>query len=155
MEVMTEDLVWSMLAKIPIGTIVAWILVIIAIITTICLVVIKTYKAFDKYSKLKDENEKQKDMLKEHDKLIKQVNDSLTEIKSSLATQTEVNLKQIRHTIVHTCDDAIDVGFISAGKLKSLEELFEEYTTVFHGNGYVKTMVEKVRKLPIEGKLDD
>lgn len=155
MEVMTEDSVWGLLAKIPIGTIVAWIVVLAAIVTTICLVVIKSYKAFTKYNKLKDENEKQKETIKEHDKLIKDVNDSLAEIKSSLATQTEVNLKQIRHTIVHTCDDALSAGAISAGKFKSLEELFEEYTNVFHGNGYVKTMVEKVRALPIIGNLDD
>lgn len=155
MGTMTEDSVWGLLAKIPIGTIVAWAVVVMSIITVICLVVVRSYKAFTKYSKLKDENEKQKQMILEHDKLIKSVNDSLAEIKSSLDTQKDVNLKQIRHTIVHTCDDAISAGCISAGKFKSLEELFEEYTNVFHGNGYVKIMVEKVRGLPIIGNLDD
>lgn len=33
--------------------------------------------------------------------------------------------------------------------------MFEEYTTIFHGNGYVKTMVYKVRELPVKGKLDN
>ena len=33
--------------------------------------------------------------------------------------------------------------------------MYEEYVEIFHGNGYVKTLMERVRKLPIVGKLDD
>ena len=46
-------------------------------------------------------------------------------------------------------------GEISINKLRSLEEMYEEYVEIFHGNGYVKTLMERVRKLPIVGKLDD
>ena len=66
-----------------------------------------------------------------------------------------MNLKQIRHTIVHTCEDALDKGEISINKLRSLEEMYDEYVKIFHGNGYVKTLVMRVRKLKIVGKLDD
>jgi hypothetical protein len=73
----------------------------------------------------------------------------------SLDEQKEVNLKQIRHTIVHTCEDALEKGEISINKLRSLEEMYDEYVDIFHGNGYVKTLVMRVRKLKIVGKLDD
>ena len=36
-----------------------------------------------------------------------------------------------------------------------LKQMFEEYTKVFHANGYVKTLVMKTRQLPVVGKLDE
>jgi len=33
--------------------------------------------------------------------------------------------------------------------------MYDEYVEIFHGNGYVKTLVTRVRKLKIIGKLDD
>ncbi len=33
--------------------------------------------------------------------------------------------------------------------------MYDEYTEIFHGNGYVKTLVMRVRELPIIGKLDE
>ena len=110
--------VWSTLSGITIGSLVAWCVVIVVIITTI-------------------------------------VNESLAKINKRLDEQSDVNLKQVRHTIVHTCYDAIAAGEIQVGKLKSLEEMFDEYLNVFHGNGYVKSLVERVRKLPVVGSLDD
>ena len=79
----------------------------------------------------------------------------MKDIKKSLDEQKEVNLKQVRYNIVHACDDAISAGAISAGKLRSIEEMYEEYTSIFHGNGYVKTMVLKARQLPISRQLDE
>lgn len=152
---MDTNSVWDLLSSIPIGTVVAWIVVIFAIITAICTGTIKLYKVFTKYKKIKDENEEQKKLLEEHGNVLKEVNDSLKTIKESLDEQKEVNLKQIRYTIVHTCDEAIHDGEISAGKLRSLEEMYEEYVEIFHGNGYVKTLVKKVRELPVVGKLDE
>lgn len=83
------------------------------------------------------------------------INAMLEKIQLSLDEQRDVNLKQIRHTIVHTCEDALERGQISINKLRSLEEMFDEYTGIFHGNGYVKTLVTRVRELEIIGKLDD
>lgn len=147
--------VWEFLSGIPIGTIVAWIIVICAIISALCAGTIKLYKIFTKYKEAKDKDEKQQKVIESHDETLKEIEKSLIAIQKSLAEQKEVNLKQIRHTIVHTCEDALDKGEISINKLRSLEEMYDEYVEIFHGNGYVKTLVTRVRKLKIIGKLDD
>ena len=147
--------VWELLSSIPIGTLVAWIIVIVAIITALCTGAIKLYKLFTKYKEAKDKEQKQEEIIANHDKTLRDIDETLKEIKKSLDEQKEVNLKQIRHTIVHTCEDALDKGEISINKLRSLEEMYDEYVEIFHGNGYVKTLVTRVRKLKIVGKLDD
>lgn len=152
---MDTQQVWDVLLSLPIGTVVAWIFVICAILAGVGTAAIKLYKVFSKYRDLKERNEEAQDTLTEHGESIKEIKDILTKMQASLDEQREVNLKQLRHDIVHTCDDAIAAGYISIGKLKSLEEMFEEYVELFHGNGYVKTLVMKVRQLPIVGKLDD
>lgn len=140
--------IWELLFSVPIGTVVAWIVVICTIATALSMAIVKLYKLFAKYKKVKDDTEAQNEWIKE-------VKESLSYIKDSLEEQKEVNLKQIRYTIIHICDDALAVGEISAGKLRSLEEMFDEYTQIFHANGYVKTLVKKVRLLPVVGKLDE
>ena len=147
--------VWSTLSGITIGSLVAWCVVIVVIVTTIVKGVIKLYTFFDKYKQLKEENANQSKLIKEHDETLKSINESLAKINKRLDEQSDVNLKQVRHTIVHTCYDAIAAGEIQIGKLKSLEEMFDEYLNVFHGNGYVRSLVERVRKLPVVGSLDD
>ena len=126
-----------------------------AIITAICTGTIKLYKVFTKYREAKDKNEKQEKIIESHETTLKEIDKTLQEIKKSLEEQKDVNLKQVRHTIVHTCEDALDRGEISINKLRSLEEMYEEYIDIFHGNGYVKTLVEKVRQLKVVGKVDD
>jgi hypothetical protein len=143
------------LSSITVGQIIAWFSVLTAIITAICTGTIKMYKLFTKYREAKDRNEKQDEIIKSHDATLKEIDATLQVIRKSLEEQKDVNLKQVRHTIVHTCEDALDRGEISINKLRSLEEMYEEYTDVFHGNGYVKTLVEKVRQLKVVGKLDD
>ena len=147
--------IWDLLSGIPIGTIVAWVIVICTIIAALCAGTIKLYKVFSKYKEAKDKDEKQQKIIASHDETLKEIEKTLLEIKQSLNEQKEVNLKQIRHTIVHTCEDALDKGEISINKLRSLEEMYDEYVEIFHGNGYVKTLVMRVRKLKIIGKLDD
>lgn len=104
---------------------------------------------------MKDKDLKQTEVIINHDNTLREIEKSLQSINKSLEEQKEVNLKQIRHTIVHTCEEALEKGEISINKLRSLEEMYEEYVEIFHGNGYVKTLMERVRKLPIVGKLDD
>lgn len=147
--------VWDLLSSIPIGTIVAWIVVICAIITALCTGTIKLYKIFTKYKEMKDKDKKQTEVIENHEKILCEIDKSLKTMNKSLDEQKEVNLKQIRHTIVHTCEDALEKGEISINKLRSLEEMYDEYVDIFHGNGYVKTLVMRVRKLKIVGKLDD
>ena len=143
------------LSSISVGQVIAWFLVISAIITTICTGTIKLYKVFTKYREAKDKNEAQEKVSESHETTLKEIDKTLQEIKKSLEEQKDVNLKQVRHTIVHTCEDALDRGEISINKLRSLEEMYEEYIDIFHGNGYVKTLVEKVRQLKVVGKVDD
>lgn len=147
--------VWDLLSSIPTGTIVAWISVICAIIVTLCTGTIKLYKVFTKYKEMKDKDKKQTEIIENHEKILCEIDKSLKTMNKSLDEQKEVNLKQIRHTIVHTCEDALEKGEISINKLRSLEEMYDEYVDIFHGNGYVKTLVMRVRKLKIVGKLDD
>lgn len=144
--------VWDSLSGITIGQIVAWITVILAIISALCTATIKLYKVFTKYKEMKDKEEKQETIIENHDKTLNEIKNSLQEIKNSLVEQKEVNLKQTRHTIVHTCEDCLEKGEISINKLRSLEEMYSEYVDVFHGNGYVKTLVERTRALKIVGK---
>lgn len=152
---MDEKSIWILLSSIPIGTIIAWITVICVIIATFCTGTIKLYKMFVKYKKMKDKDEEQTRIIEGHDRTLKLIEESLKSINLSLEEQKEVNLKQIRHTIVHTCEDALEKGEISINKLRSLEEMYEEYVGIFHGNGYVKTLMTRVRKLNIIGKLDE
>lgn len=147
--------IWEVILNVPIGKLLAWIIVIASIITAIVTGTIKLYKIFSKVKDLKAADEEKSKMLHEHDKTMKDIDERLGKIQEALDVQKEVNLKQVRYQIVHTCDEAIASGSISAGKLKSLEELFEEYTRVFHGNGYVKTLMMKARKLPVTGSLDE
>lgn len=155
MEANTTDAVWQLLGNIPVGTIVVWITVAAAIIGAICGATIKLYKVFLKYQNVKNENKKQAETIAQHEEMLQKISESLVKIENSLEQQKEVNLKQIRYSIVHTCDEALESGFITAGKFKSMLEMYEEYTEIFHGNGYVKTLVKKTEKLPISGKLDE
>lgn len=147
--------VWDLLSSITLGTVIAWITVVFAIAAFFCTGAIKVYELFIKYKEAKDKNEKQETVIENHDGTLKEIEKTLLEIKNSLDEQKEVNLKQVRHTIVHTCEEALEKGEISINKLRSLEEMYEEYVEIFHGNGYVKTLVYKVRKLKVVGKLDD
>lgn len=149
---MDAQSIWDLLSSISIGVIMAWIVVICTVISALCAVTIKLYKIFTKYKEMKDREEKQETIIETHDKTLNEIKDSLEEIKKSLVEQKDVNLRQTRHTIVHTCEECLERGEISINKLRSLEEMYSEYIEVFHGNGYVKTLVERTRHLKIVGK---
>lgn len=151
---MNTDSVWSTLQAIPIGTVIAWGIVIITIISIICTTIIKLYKAFEKTHEIKEENDNFKSLVTSHTDKLNQIEQSLSEIKFALNEQKEVNLKQLRHEIVSSCEVALKNNSITTSSLCSLEEMYEEYRDVFHGNGYVKTLIEKVRKLEIDKDFD-
>lgn len=153
---MDTQSIWDLLSGISIGQAVAVVSAIAAAITALCTGTIKLYKVFTRYKEAKDRDETQKALIEGHDQTLQEIQSALEVIKQSLDEQKEVNLKQIRHTIVHTCEDAIEKGEISINKLRSLEEMYEEYVDIFHGNGYVKTLVTRVRKeVNIVGKADE
>lgn len=143
---MNTNEVWNVLSNLKIGTVVAWISVICAIIAAICTAAIKLYNIFEKYKKSKDKIAKQAEVIAQHNEAFAEIRAQLQNISEALNEQKEVNLKQVRHTIVHTCEDALDRGEISTNKLQSLEEMYAEYTDLFHANGYVKTLMTRVRK---------
>lgn len=143
---MNTNEVWNVLSNLKIGTVVAWISVICAIIAAICTAAIKLYNIFDKYKKSKDKIAEQAEVIAQHNEAFAEIRAQLQNISKALNEQKEVNLKQVRHTIVHTCEDALDRGEMSTNKLQSLEEMYAEYTDLFHGNGYVKTLMTRVRK---------
>lgn len=152
---MDTNSIWAMLSNIRVGQLLAWGAVIVAIITAIVKGCSRIYEIFEKYKKLKEENEQQSKMLKRHDESLNQINDSLKQINAALAIQKDVNLKQIRHTIVDSCYEALLANQIEIGRLKSLEEMYDEYVQVFEGNSYVTGLVKRVRNVPIVGTLDD
>lgn len=143
---MNTNEVWDVLSNLSIGTVVAWISVICAIIAAICTAAIKLYNIFEKYKMSKDKTAKQEEVIARHNEAFAEIRAQLKSISEALNEQKEVNLKQVRHTIVHTCEDALERGEMSTNKLQSLEEMYEEYTDLFHGNGYVKTLMTRVRK---------
>lgn len=140
------------LSSFSVGRVVAWIVVIGTILSTLCAGIIKLYKVFTKYRDMKDKEQKQETIIETHDKTLNEIKDSLQDIKNSLNEQKDVSLKQLRHTIVQTCEDCLEKGEISINRLRSLEEMYSEYVDVFHANGYVKILVERVRTLKIVGR---
>lgn len=139
--------IWDSLFSLSIGKVAGWLVVIGVIISGICVATIKLYKVFSKYKQLKDEDKRQRDLLLEHDKILKDLQVSINDIKKSTDEQRNFNLKEIRYLLVNSSEEALAAGYISENKLKALEELYEMYKDVFHGNGYVKGLMIRVRQL--------
>lgn len=146
---MNVESVWQIISDVKIGALFAWAVVIIAIFTTVTRGIKNIYAFISKYKEMKDMNERQTKMLDEHEKNFKEIKDSLTKISKSLDEQKTINLKYTRHILVDGCCAAIVTGNIQNEQLASLEEIYEEYRTVFNGNAYVSGLMERVRALPI------
>lgn len=152
---MDTQSVWEVLSSIPVGTVVAWIVVICAIIAAICTGAVKLYKVFEKYRGYKEETEEQKELLYRHDRLLDDMNESLNLIKESIGLQKETNKKRLRYDLTKMCNRALSEQRVTLSILNSIEEMFEDYVGVYNGNSWVKTLVFKVRKLPIIEDLDE
>ena len=152
---MNTSSVWQLLADIKIGTLIAWCLVIIAIIASVIKGVKSVYTFICKYNELKGINERQSKMLEEHKRLIETINTNLLKIGKSLDEQKDINMKYVRHIIVEACHEAIKAKGIQIEQLASLEEMYDEYVNVFNGNSYVSGLVARVRKLDILDNIDD
>lgn len=172
---MDTQSVWGELSTIPIGTIVSWVSVIAVIVSAIWFGIIKLFKVFSKYKEVQDENENQKnllvqhdecleeirlelskirgsihnDKLEEHDEVLAEIRECLEKMNKSLDDQMKINYEYLKHSIVISCQRAIDRNYITTEELQSLEEMFKEYVEIYHGNGYVKGMIIKARKVPI------
>jgi len=102
-------------------------------------------KAVEEVSKLVINHETQMNGIKEQ----------LTKIQNTLDEREVTEFKRMRHEIVQSGEAAMMNGSITIRQLKSLEELYEVYHQEKHGNGYVTTLMYKIRELPIVGKLDE
>jgi Sec-independent protein translocase protein TatA len=143
------------LSSIQVGTLIAWILVIGTIIGVIVFGLKKLYKIFEASRTVKDESDALKKMVQNHEAQLKQISEQLTNIQKSLDEQDNVELKRMRHDIVQAGESAISNKSITIRQLRALEELYEVYHDERHGNGYVSTLMKKVRCLPVDGKLND
>ena len=151
---MKTDDITSFLLTIHVGTIIAWFVVISGIITSIVAGTIKLYKLFSSAQKLKNENDEFKNLVKTHDEQLGVIQTSILDIQSKLERQEESEIKKLRYSLIRAMEEYVAKGEITIRQLKSLEENFEEYHSR-HQNGYVTTMMRKVRTLPIIGKLDE
>ena len=152
---MDTQSVWEVLSSIPVGTVVAWITVICAIIAAICTGAVKLYKVFEKYKRLKDENIEQKELLYEHEDILREIRESLSSIKGDLDDEKEMTMKRLRHSITKHCNDAIQAGEILNSELKSIEEMNTDYCNIYNGNSWVHILVEKAESLPIIYDVQD
>lgn len=152
---MNKSDVIEYLSSIQVGTIIAWILVIGMIVGSTVFGLKKLYKIFEASQEYKDESDAMKKMVQNHEAQLGQISNQLTCIQNSLDKQDTVELKRMRHDIVQAGENAIANKSITIRQFRSLEELYEVYHDERHGNGYVSTLMKKVRDLPIIGKLDD
>lgn len=149
----TKDVI-QILSSIPIGTIIAWLVVFFGIIASIATGTIKLYKVFEKTHKMKEENDEFRKMVKNHDIQLKSIEGTLNSIQETLEERDKVELSKLRYSIVRAGEEYVSTCSITIRQLKALEEMFEEYHGK-HGNGYVTTLMRKVRALPVIGKLDE
>ena len=109
-----------------------------------------------KFDKREHSHWEESKMIKEqYDSRISNVTDKLDIILEKLDRQDQLDLKKLRHSIVRAGEESIEKGKITIRALKSLEEMYEEYSTNYHANSYVTTLMDKVRILPVIGKLNE
>jgi len=157
---MNEDIAWNTLSKIPVGTIVSWIILITIIITGFSMFIIKLYKIFEKSKSIRDENDEYRTLVKKHDEALELIRQELKCIMNEQNETKKRELKKLRHSIVRSGEEAISNNCITIRRLKSLEELYDDYTSFKdengkQANGYVRSLMVKVRRLKVIGKLDE
>ena len=144
---MTTQEVWQVLGNIPIGTIVAWGIVILAIIAAVSAAITKLFGVFTKYRDHKAHVENTQERLQRHDQMLENIDESLKEIYEAMK-------KSMRYDVVRGCEAAIAANSVKRGQLRALEELYEAYAGV-GGNQYATTLMKKVRQLPVDMTGED
>ncbi len=157
---MNEDIAWEFFSKIPVGTIVSWIIFIIIIIGGFGMLIIKLYKIFEKTKKIQDENNDFKKQVAKHDDALSLIIKELESIRNEQTESKRRELKKLRHSIVRAGEEAVSKESITIRELRSLEELYTTYSEFKDddgksANGYVHTLMNKVRRIQVIGMLDD
>lgn len=156
---MGTESVWEILAQIPIGVLIAWIIVFGIIVGVIYAGVIKLFHLFVNIKKKKDEFEELKDDMHEYTERVDKLEGKIDNVIHMLEKQNDDKRIEMRHSIVRAGEEALSEGKISIRKWKALHEMYDIYHQPDEhgivGNGYVSTLMDKLDKLPIEGKLDE
>lgn len=159
--------IWELLSSISIGTAVAWTTVVCAVTSVICTGTINLYKIFTKYKNVKDENEemratvdghelKFKELKEQLDRMSQDISQQFCDIKIALNEQNETKVKELRHSITITGENALANGRMSIRQWKSLHEMFNEYSNKYKQNSYVESLIKKVdQDVEIIGRLDE
>ena len=64
----------------------------------------------------------------------------------------ESQRNQLKASIVKTCNEAFDQGFILATELETLNRRADSYWQL-DGNSYVRTLIDHVNNLPVRGNV--
>ena len=154
----TESLLET-LSQIPVGTVIAIIVVLCAAIGGIVTGVVKLYQIFTKVKEKKDEMQDLKDTVERIDQEQKETKDDVKDIIDILHKQNEHERIKLRHSIVRAGEEAIANRKITIRQLRALHEMYDIYhqpdDNGVCGNGYVATLMQKVDILPVEGNLDE
>lgn len=95
------------------------------------------------YHKNRNHDEKITETIAAHTKIIEE----LTEKCKMLSN--EMKKMELRLNITAICNSCLSKGSITSNEFKMLEGLYAEYQEL-GGNGYIKTLMEKIRALPIK-----
>ena len=164
---MDTNSVWELLSSISIGTVVAWVTVICAIIGVICTGTIKLYKIFTKYKNVKDEENELRTNVANHEEQLIEIKQQLeamnqnisqqfSDIKGTLNEQRGTKIKELRHSIPDSGERALSDGKITVRQWTSLHEMCDEYINKYNQNSYVLSLMNKVdRDVTIIGRLDE
>lgn len=142
------------LSSISIGQIVSWVVVISGIISTIIGVTIKLYKVFEKAHKVTEEQSDFRELVKSHDEQLKLISKQISDLQVSIDEHNKDELARQRYSICRAGEEYVANGSLTIRQLRSLEDMYESYHEK-HGNGYVSTLMRKVRALPVIGALDE
>ena len=152
---MTNQDVVNVLSEIPVGTVIAWASVIFAIIGILIAGGVKLFKLFSQIKEYQNDREDNIELLHKHDEVLDEMSETLKRIEHRIETEADIHKRELKHSITSKCNTALKGGEILLSELRSIEESFEDYENVYHGNSWVHTLVEKVRLLPVVSDIDD
>lgn len=153
---MTEKEIWGMLSGIPVGTVLAWISIAVGIVASLSGTVAMLWKLFKKYDEIMDQNVKLRNKIEETDAHFKEIDEQLAAVKVLLEEQRSTKIKELRNAITNIAETALRDGKMSVRAYKSLLEMYQEYTDIYHQNSFVSSLMDKVvRDVEIIGALDE
>ena len=150
----TTQEVTQVISQIPVGTVVAWASVVLALLGAAIAGTVKLYKLFSQIKSYQDARDDNIALLNKHDEILDEINETLKRIESRVDTEADVHKRSLKHTITSKCNTALKEREILLSELRSIEEIYEDSTTVYHGNSWAHTLVDKVRTLPVVHDID-